>query len=314
MVKMRDAGYCNLKLLLIFLVVYGHWIENSIYESKLLLIQYKIIYMFHMPLFIFLSGFFLNSAKDCIHQIKRIFPIYALCQTLALLCGGVQGIETPWWILWYLLSYCFWTTFGILWFSIKRNYLKWLILVISIIVGAIAGYILCLDRTWSGSRTVVFFPYFFAGLICNPGISWKRYKYFGIIALAVAVIGIWLWGNEIPASFLYHATNFGTLKNGFMLRLFCYGIGGLIGFFLLTNIPGIRYPFTKAGANTMPQYLICAPLVACLRELNLPWMICLSLSAVLIYIVYKILQWNSKLYGVIPTQRRDRNVWISRDI
>lgn len=27
MVKLRQAGYCNLKLLLLFLVLYGHWIE-----------------------------------------------------------------------------------------------------------------------------------------------------------------------------------------------------------------------------------------------------------------------------------------------
>lgn len=108
---------------------------------------------------------------------------------------------------------------------------------------------------------------FFAGLICHPDISRKRYRYFGIIALSVAVIGICLWGNDIPASFLYHSTNYGTLKNGFALRLFCYGIGGLLDFFLLTNMSGKRYPFTKAGANTMPQYLICTPLVACLREL-----------------------------------------------
>lgn len=314
MIKMRNAGYCNLKFLLTFFVVYGHWIENFIHESELLLTQYRIIYMFHMPLFIFLSGLFLNSAQDCISQVKRILPIYVLCQMFAFMSGGVKEIDTPWWILWYLLSYCFWAVLGIIWFRIKRNNLKWPVLVISIIVGAMAGYISCLDRTWSGSRTVVFFPYFFAGLICHPGISWKRYRYFGIIALALAVGGIFIFGNEIPTNFLYHATGFGKIKNGFLLRMFCYGIGGLLGFFLLTNISGKRYPFTKVGADTMAPYLICSPLVLCLRTLNLPWIVCAGLSFALIYTVYKILQWNSKLYGVISTQRRDRNVWISGDI
>ena len=41
MVKMREANYCNLKLLLIFLVVYGHWIELSIHDSEILMLQYR---------------------------------------------------------------------------------------------------------------------------------------------------------------------------------------------------------------------------------------------------------------------------------
>lgn len=314
MVKMRDANYCNLKLLLIFLVVYGHWIEASIYESQLLLIQYKIIYMFHMPVFIFLSGFFLNSAKDCLRQIKRLLPMYVLCQSLALICGVVSEADTPWWTLWYLLSYCFWTVLGILWFRIKRNGLKCVILVIAIAMGAIAGYIPNLDRTWSGSRTVVFFPYFLAGLICTPDVQWKKYRVFGVIAFVAAICGILLWADKIPVSFLYHATSFGTIKNGFALRILCYGIGGLLGLFLLTNISGKRFPFTKAGADTMPVYLIHSPLMLCLRELNLPWIVCAGLSVGLIYFVNKILQWNSTPFGVIPVQRRDRGVWISRNI
>lgn len=58
MVKLRDAQYCNLKLLLIFLVIYGHLIEPGIRNSEVLMVQYRWIYMVHMPLFCFLSGFF----------------------------------------------------------------------------------------------------------------------------------------------------------------------------------------------------------------------------------------------------------------
>ena len=51
MVKLKDARYCNLKLLLIFLVIYGHLIEPAIYQSKVLMTQYKWIYLFHIVLF-----------------------------------------------------------------------------------------------------------------------------------------------------------------------------------------------------------------------------------------------------------------------
>ena len=63
MVKLRNAYYCNLKLLLIFLVVYGHAIEPSISEDPSLYRIYRLIYLFHMPLFAFLSGLFVKSAS-----------------------------------------------------------------------------------------------------------------------------------------------------------------------------------------------------------------------------------------------------------
>lgn len=250
MIKLRQAGYCNLKLLLLYLVVYGHWLETSIGNSKIVLVQYRIIYYIHMPLFAFLSGLFLRSKGDCARQIK------------------------PW-----------------------------------------------LDRTFSSSRTIVFFPYFWAGLICKQDTPWQKFCFHGLVSLGAAVMVLLLIGKDIPATFLYHAEPYKAsmraldmvklaeasdvrehihilLQNGFLLRLLCYALSGLLGFFILTVVPDKRFPCTRAGADTMFGYLIHAPIVAVLRELNLSWGICAVLSAVLLYVIYKILQWNSPLYGV----------------
>lgn len=195
--------------------------------------------------------------------------------------GGTIKVSTPCWTLWYLLSYCFWAGFGWLWFHFERPKSKWFIIAATILIGGLAGYIPWLDRTWSGSRTVVFFPYFFAGLICSPDIQWQKYRRFGLAAFAIAAGGILFWGKQIPVTFLYQAAPFGTLENGFILRLFCYYIGGLLGFFLLTITPRKRFPFTKAGANTLPVYLIHAPVVLLLRELHSLWALRAVLSVVL---------------------------------
>lgn len=313
MIKLRNAGYCNLKLLLIYLVIYGHWIENDIYDCEYSLTQYRIIYMFHMPLFIFLAGLFLKSSDDCICQIRRTFPMYVLCQAIALL-NDRTNVSTPWWSLWFLLSYCFWVMFGWIWFRFEAKISKWLVIVIAVLIGGLAGYMPWLDRTWSGARTIVFFPYFFAGLICSPNIQWQKYRRLGLAAFAIATGGIFFWGNRIPVAFLYQAAPFGALEDGLVLRLLCYCIGGLLGFFLLTITPQKRFPFTRAGADTMPAYLIHAPAMLHLRELHLSWTQRAVLSAFLLYIIYKILQWSSKLYGIIPEKRRGRGVWISGDL
>ena len=57
--KLKNNNYFidNLKVILIFLVVFGHLIERYIDTNLTLRGLYMFIYTFHMPLFIFVSGF-----------------------------------------------------------------------------------------------------------------------------------------------------------------------------------------------------------------------------------------------------------------
>lgn len=61
----RNIQYDYIKGVAIFLVIYGHSIshldigQTSWWENPV----YMFIYMFHMPLFIFVSGYFFNSNK-----------------------------------------------------------------------------------------------------------------------------------------------------------------------------------------------------------------------------------------------------------
>lgn len=312
MVKLREANYCNLKLLLIFLVIYGHWIELSIHDNEFLMLQYRTIYYFHMPVFVFLTGLFLRGEGECIRQIRRLGPIYLICQTGAVLFG--TDPREPYWILWYLFSVCIWSILGALWFRIGHKHLAWVLVPLSILAGALAGYLPCLNRMWSGSRTVVFFPYFFAGLLCDPHTPWRNHRIFGIMAGITALGGMWLLGNRIPVRFLYQASGYDDMEHGFSLRLFCYGIGALMVLFLLTWIPCRRLPFSKAGVDTLPIYLIHAPVVAGARFIPTPWVCCAGLSAGLIYIVYRTSQWSGNLHGIISQPGREKRVRISRDL
>ena len=72
----RNAFFCNLKVFLIFFVVYGHLIETKIYDNEIFMWQYFIIYSIHMPMFAFLSGVFLRGKKVCLLQCKKTFLYY----------------------------------------------------------------------------------------------------------------------------------------------------------------------------------------------------------------------------------------------
>ena len=51
--KVRNVYICNLKVLLIFLVVFGHFIERDIGTNSAVHALYRGIYLFHIPLFVF---------------------------------------------------------------------------------------------------------------------------------------------------------------------------------------------------------------------------------------------------------------------
>lgn len=54
----RNKTYDGLKFLLIVLVTIGHFSEPYRYTHSMIGAGYSVIYLFHMPLFILLSGYF----------------------------------------------------------------------------------------------------------------------------------------------------------------------------------------------------------------------------------------------------------------
>lgn len=305
MVKLRDAGYCNLKLLLICSVVYGHWIEPWIWSEPVLREQYRLIYLVHMPLFAFLSGLFLTGKKSCVRTFGRSLGLYLLCQTLAVLLGsGEVKWHTPFWHLWYLLSLAFWTGLAWLWFRFGRGRGAGVILTLALAVGCFAGDVPWLGRLMSGSRTVVFFPYFWLGVITKPDISREKLRLPGLLGLIPAVMAaLWLRENT-GVTFLYHAAPFGRMAAGAAARLACYVAGFGLGLLLLAWIPGKRFPFTRAGADTMAVFLVHGPVVAALRVRELPVWGYLPASMGLVWVIYQIFRWYGGLYGIVPEERR----------
>lgn len=283
MVKLRDAYYCNLKLTLIWLVIFAHLIEPEIWTSPELYDLYRLIYMVHMPLFAFLSGLFLRDSGGCIRQLKHIAPIYLLCQSAAVVLGGGDvRWDTPWWTLWYLLSLCFWLAMSAFLLRLKRG--KWLILALSVAAGCLAGRTE-LGRVWSLSRTAVFFPYFWLGVVLTPDIPWHRFRLPGLLALGIVL----LTDPDVSAVTLYHAAPCPPL-----VRLECYTYAALLGLFLLSWCPRRRFPWTRAGADTLPAYLLHGPVVGFLRPQPHAWL----LTTIFLYLTHKATQWRG-LYGII---------------
>ncbi len=280
----RKAKYCNIKLLLIFLVVYGHMIETAITYSGIAEIIYQYIYLVHMLAFIYITGYFVHSKTQCRILLKRYAGMYLIIQGIMILTSRIEGIQNilagdtihnirnlhlfyPYWHLWYLLSLVAWLGVAQLWFTLKdmaeerkpkitvRG--KVLCIVMLAVCGCLVGKCNQIGRVMSLSRTIVYLPYFIAGLFTSGEKDWKRYRIPAVILMVTAVIVLQRFIWDIPYQFLWQADSYDKLfiKAGEMKRLLCYLAGGILVFGILTGMPEKRSRLSMLGTDTLPVYV-----------------------------------------------------------
>ena len=110
--KCRDYLFDNCKAFLILLVVMGHFMEPSYQDNSLLYVLKWFIVSFHMPAFLFITGFFSKRKKAMGTLIQKFLVPYVIFQTLYYLeytyvigTSPDLALWIPKFSLWYLL-YC----------------------------------------------------------------------------------------------------------------------------------------------------------------------------------------------------------------
>lgn len=106
--QLRNFKIDNIRFILIYLVVLGHFLE--LVPGKTASDIYKIIYSFHMPAFLFITGFFAYFNRKKI-ILTLIYPyivfqiLYQLFDTFVLSNSPQFSVTfgQPYWLLWYLL-------------------------------------------------------------------------------------------------------------------------------------------------------------------------------------------------------------------
>ena len=320
-IKSRETRFCNIKVLLIFLVVYGHLIESRIDESTVLMITYKIIYFIHMPLFVFLSGYFINSKEMCIRQAVKTLKLYLILQVslyvmvnylnIHILGIDVKTLARPYWHFWYLLSLGWWCLigYGILYLKEKKGFYNrkgaWLItIIVAVAIACLAGCDGRIERELSLSRTIVFAPYFLMGLFVPKDIQWNRLRKISPVIAVVLTVLLFLTINRIPYYFLWQANSYGgNISEGIVNRLICFVIAIAAGFLIITYMPDRRFGISKVGTDTLKIY-ICHGFVVLslksLKDLNINTFIYLSagIAGVIIFLIYKVFMWSGQLYSL----------------
>ena len=115
--KERNYYFDNIKGFLIICVILGNSLEYANLTSEKIHYFILCLYMFHMPLFTFISGYFAEkSSRSTQEKVSSIFKIYVGMQIFYFVLEHFYfendsfklEFFSPSWTLWYLLSLMCW--------------------------------------------------------------------------------------------------------------------------------------------------------------------------------------------------------------
>lgn len=284
MKKERIYGFDNIKCFLILLVVLGHLLEISAdFAGRVLLL--RLIYSFHMPAFLFVSGYFSENAPK--KTVCRLGCTYCLFQLLYFLFAryvlkadmSFTLISTPYWILWYLFVMIAYSLLVPL-FAVKRLWMAGILLLCSIAISLLSGYDPHLGYPLSAARFFTFFPYFLLGFYCKSFRSalpaLRKRMLAGTLSCLAAAAAIWYLYRHpgITVQMMYGVHPYEKLGYGANIRAVIMLIAlSWIAFLLLAVFPLLnrRIPVLSAyGKNTLPIFLLHGFLVRLMGKMELP--------------------------------------------
>ncbi|MBR3317238.1 MAG: acyltransferase family protein [Atopobiaceae bacterium] len=166
---LRDYRMDNLRCVLIVLVVFCHLMVRFAW-GPVTGTLYQVIYVFHMPTFVFVSGYFARWRPAKV--VRNLLIPYVQFQLLAVayndLLAGREPLSNftllvPEWTLWYLLACMLWYATCPLLERARTQQDRLKVVGIAFVASILAGCIPWIGKTLSLSRVFAFYPFFCAG-------------------------------------------------------------------------------------------------------------------------------------------------------
>lgn len=265
----RDYSLDNVRFVLIFSVVFAHFLEVCAPFKGSWLI-YKFIYSFHMPAFLFLFGYNVKySPKKIVYRWCIPYVIfqcgYILFSKFILNENIYFQFTTPYWILWYMLV-CIYYQLLLPLFDTDDKKNQIVTILCAFFVSGLIGFDKNFGYYLSLSRFFVFQPWFLLGYYCKKNnllerLSLKPQRRFIILFGSVAIIAILsFFVGVIPNGLLYGSYPYSSCKGTLWMR----GMASIMSFsVILILCVGMRpylsrklFVITSIGQNTWPVFLL----------------------------------------------------------
>ena len=293
----RISYFDNLKFACILLVVIGHAFVNHTGISYYYGAIECFICLFHMPVFLFVSGIFHNN-KNVSNKVVVLFVYLMLAKCISFFCDKVSGnqpditifVQRGWdWFLAALIVYAMVSFF-------LRDINPVFVICVSVLIGCMAGYDNGLMSGKFYGRLITWYPFYYLGSVIDRkklvGLFEKygRIKWMpGCLILAAwggyciirrsSIMRIWEFINPtaIYAELPFNATAFSRLL------YYCFVI--IIGLSFMLIIPTKRTIMTDLGKRTLSVYLLHMLVRSFLYKYRVADILLTSLWGALMYVL-----------------------------
>ncbi|MFF4838954.1 acyltransferase family protein [Streptomyces collinus] len=268
--KQRDAFFDNAKFLAIVLVAMGHSWEPLKGDSRILEALYTVVYTFHMPAFIIISGFFSRSFDMRPDRLKRLITgvavPYVIFETAyplfknAVDPGSHEEISLldPWYLTWFLVALFIWRLTTPIW-----KLVRWP-LPLAVGLAMLATATPNIGDDLDLQRVLQFLPYFVLGLSMKPEhfhlVRRRSVRIASVPVFAAALVIGWWAVPRMNTAWFYHRDAAQELAapwwSGPVMTLALMGCSLLLTACFFAWVPRRNMWFTALGAGTLYGYLL----------------------------------------------------------
>ncbi|MFF7311365.1 acyltransferase family protein [Streptomyces sp. NPDC008137] len=266
----RDAFFDNAKYLAIVLVAMGHSWEPLRDGSRAASALYMVVYAFHMPAFIIISGYFSRSFDAGPGRIRRLitglavpYVVFETAYTLFTRWTDQEpdrpiSLLDPLYLTWFLAALFIWRLTTPVW-----RHVRWP-LPVALVIAMLATLSPNVGNDLDLQRTLQFLPYFVLGLCLKPEhFRLVRRRKVRILAVPVfaAALAVAYWAvPRMTGAWFYHRDSAEELAapswSGPVMTLVIFGCSLVLVACFLAWVPGRRAWFTVLGAGTLYGYLL----------------------------------------------------------
>jgi len=266
----RDAFFDNAKYLAIVLVAMGHAWEPLTGHSRAAEALYMVVYTFHMPAFILISGYFSRSFDMRPDRLRRLITgvavPYAVFEVVYSLFkrwadddpGHPISLLDPWYLTWFLVALFVWRLTTPLWKVVRHP------VPLALVIACLASVSPDIGDDLDLQRVLQFLPFFVVGLFMKPEhfrrLRGRAVRMVSVPVVAGAVAFAYWAGPRMNSAWFYHRDSAQELGApwwaGVVMTLALFGCSMVLTGCFLAWVPRRRTWFTVLGAGTLYGYLL----------------------------------------------------------
>ncbi|MCO6003893.1 acyltransferase family protein [Actinoallomurus purpureus] len=267
----RDPYFDNAKFLAVVLVVIGHaWepLRGADVGGRLLEAAQTFIYVFHLPAFIVMCGYFSRGFPTARARTRKlvatiVVPYVLFSVAYPLWAGFLSGSHVGWdplepyYLTWFLPALLLWRLSTPLWQQIRHP------VVIAVLISMLAGFV-TLPSTLNAAQVLSFLPFFVLGLTLRPHhfavLHRRAVRIAGAVVLVLGGLAAYLLALSVDPEWVHWRRSFGQLgvgaPAGVGFRVVAMAAAVILTVAFLAVVPARRTWFTRLGAATMYAYLL----------------------------------------------------------